>query len=446
MKWIVRSVLVIFVIVVATAIVFASGPPARAQPPEVWVDDDFTPATPGWETTHFDNIQDGIDAVASSIVHVSVTTDWAYFESDWLVSPPMPINAASPAPGTLPDWELVDVNPEVARWSMGMAYDSDRQVIVMFGGRDGSSPLADTWEYDGNSWYRVTTLNAPAPRIWHSMAYDSARKRTVLFGGFDLSTFFGDTWEYDGNDWQLITTLHSPPAMSEMCMVYDSCRNTIVLFGGEAYGIEYSDTWEYDGGDWTKVSTPTSPPRGTLAAMAFDSSRCKVVFFGSGVVGDPGPSDAGTWEYDGITWTRVYPTTSPLGRWAHAMAYDAARERVVLFGGYGPTYPSGSQLNDTWEYDGINWSQIDTPASPTARQQHGMAYDSVRGCVVMFGGTAGRGETWEYVPPPPPSPSPIVGGTVVEEDIFEVMMPWLGVVGLIVLVTGAVLVRRLIMS
>ena len=35
----------------------------------------------------------------------------------------------------------------------------------------------------------------------------------------------------------------------------------------------------------------------------------------------------------------------------------------------------------------------------------------------------------------PPRPSPIVGGTVVEEDILEVMMPWLGLVGLIVLTT-----------
>jgi parallel beta-helix repeat protein len=36
---------------------------AQALVPEVWVDDDFDPSTPGWGVTHFDNIQDGYVAV-----------------------------------------------------------------------------------------------------------------------------------------------------------------------------------------------------------------------------------------------------------------------------------------------------------------------------------------------------------------------------------------------
>jgi parallel beta-helix repeat protein len=42
-----------------------------APPTEVWVDDNFDSSTPGWQITHFDNIQDGIDAVAGSIVNVA---------------------------------------------------------------------------------------------------------------------------------------------------------------------------------------------------------------------------------------------------------------------------------------------------------------------------------------------------------------------------------------
>ena len=54
-----------------------------AQPPEVWVDDDFTASTPGWGTTHFDSIQDGIDAVASpGTIHVA---DGTYYENIELV-------------------------------------------------------------------------------------------------------------------------------------------------------------------------------------------------------------------------------------------------------------------------------------------------------------------------------------------------------------------------
>ncbi|MHC4945787.1 MAG: right-handed parallel beta-helix repeat-containing protein [Planctomycetota bacterium] len=44
---------------------FALPHPLSFIPPEtVWVDDDFTPYTPGWGRTHFTDIQSGIDAVA----------------------------------------------------------------------------------------------------------------------------------------------------------------------------------------------------------------------------------------------------------------------------------------------------------------------------------------------------------------------------------------------
>lgn len=42
---------------------------------EVWIDDDFGPSTPGWGVTHFDRIQDGIDAMdAGGTAHVSQGT------------------------------------------------------------------------------------------------------------------------------------------------------------------------------------------------------------------------------------------------------------------------------------------------------------------------------------------------------------------------------------
>ncbi len=43
-----------------------------AQPPQVWVSNGYDSSTPGWGYTHFDRIQDGIDAVANSgMVHVA---------------------------------------------------------------------------------------------------------------------------------------------------------------------------------------------------------------------------------------------------------------------------------------------------------------------------------------------------------------------------------------
>jgi hypothetical protein len=37
---------------------------------------------------------------------------------------------------------------------------------------------------------------------------------------------------------------------------------------------------------------------------------------------------------------------------AHALAYDADRRRVVLFGGQ----TAGATVEETWEWDGLTWT------------------------------------------------------------------------------------------
>ena len=91
----------------------------------------------------------------------------------------------------------------------------------------------------------------------------------------------------------------------------------------------------------------------------------------------------GTSSAQGLPWTQV---ASGPPRRDHAMAYDAARQRVVLFGGNNnPT----NYLGDTWEWNGTNWTQLAPATSPTGRVSHAMAYDAARQRVVLLGGSNG---------------------------------------------------------
>lgn len=153
---------------------------------------------------------------------------------------------------------------------------------------------------------------------------------------------------------------------------------------------------------WAERSrTGPSPRRDSLGslAMAFDSARRRVVLFGGQHPTTQMPLDD-TWEWDGITWRRVgQGAVGPPARAGTAMAYDAARGRVVLFGGLGSAQ---NNLQDTWEWDGQAWLARTPATSPSARCGHAMAYDPVRRAVVLFGGEAygeqlmGAGETWEW--------------------------------------------------
>jgi hypothetical protein len=91
-----------------------------------------------------------------------------------------------------------------------------------------------------------------------------------------------------------------------------------------------------------------------------------------------------------LNWRQLFPQTSPPAREAQAMTYDSNHGQVVLFGGLASIYiyPNGL-LNDTWVWDGSNWTQKFPENSPPARFGQAMVYDSAQGQVVLFGG---RGE------------------------------------------------------
>lgn len=69
------------------------------------------------------------------------------------------------------------------------------------------------------------------------------------------------------------------------------------------------------------------------------------------------------------------------GRSDHALAYDGARGRTVLFGGY-----RGSSLSsETWEWNGTSWELRTPSVSPVpVRFGHAMAYDSARRKTVLL--------------------------------------------------------------
>ena len=102
---------------------------------------------------------------------------------------------------------------------------------------------------------------------------------------------------------------------------------------------------------------------------------------------------ADTWEWDGATWAQV-ATTGPGIRQQHAMAFDSLRAKVVLFGGYDGVNYRG----DTWEWDGSQWAMM-SPAGPDIRTRAAMAYDSSLSRAVLYGGFNGSSlldDTWEW--------------------------------------------------
>jgi hypothetical protein len=182
----------------------------------------------------------------------------------------------------------------------------------------------------------------------------------------------------------------SPAARQMMGMTYDAAQRDVVLFGGLA-GIGYdayavNDTWTWDGSAWTEQHPATSPPARYGAGMTYDAARGKLVLYGG--LDDNSQWLADTWTWNGVNWTEEHPARSPGGRVRPGLTYDARLQKVVLWAGDGP---------GTWTWDGTNWTQVRTFTSPPMREEFGMTYDAARGVVVMFGGRDGpTNDTWTF--------------------------------------------------
>lgn len=305
-----------------------------------------------------------------------------------VVVSPLVIATTSLAGPSQPYWAERCVTGPSARNAYHVAYDSARSVSVLFGGYD-TTDLGDTWEWDGSSWL-LRSSAGPSARNQHAMAYDSERNETILFGGVtEPSVFRGDTWAWDGTSWTLLANL-GPSARYQHAMAFDSARGVTVVFGGaDASATLQTDTWEWDGTQWLLRSN-VGPSRNG-AEMVYDSARERVVLFGGS--NQPGTVNYNdTWEWDGTTWTQV-ATTGPSPRRAHGMAYDSMRGVAVLFGGWDGT----ESLNDTWEWDGTQWLEAIGP-QPESRSFHMLVHDAARDRTIVFGGSGGSlllGDTWE---------------------------------------------------
>ncbi|MCA8975603.1 MAG: hypothetical protein KDC98_12855 [Planctomycetes bacterium] len=291
-------------------------------------------------------------------------------------------------------WNLrIAANPMGQRSNPGLAFDHGRGKAVLFAGTGLGGNVADTWEYDGDTWSRIATMTTPPWRWFGAMTYDSVRRRIYLVGG-DAGGGAGlsDMWEYDGVDWTQLFPATMPTSRLRHAIAFDEARGAIVLFGGiDAAGQKIDETWEWNGVNWTKRTVTPRPPARMNHAMIYDAARARTVMFG-GI--DLPTSFDDTWEWDGATWTRVGAAQpAPPIATTHSMAYDRTRGQTVM-----QPHVLVTGGGDTWIRDGSGWQIAATAESPGVVDNHALAFDPVRGETVMFGQTNLGGtapvETW----------------------------------------------------
>jgi PKD repeat protein len=197
--------------------------------------------------------------------------------------------------------------------------------------------------------------------------------------------------------WTNLTSADSPPWSYSEAMTYDNGSQSVLLFGTNASGGTLGDgTWEFAGGEWKHlaITVGAAPPYQTGMSMAYDGHDGYVLMFGCPGSAQENGSCNDTWEFTGGTWHQIDALNPPLasdvlGRYGQvgplSLAYDAKDSYPVLTNGY-----------DTWKYSGGTWSpfcRIPTNCSsgfiPGPNLYGTAVYDAHDG-YVLFVGVADR--------------------------------------------------------
>jgi hypothetical protein len=254
-------------------------------------------------------------------------------------------------------------------------------------------------------------------REFAAIAHNTTTQQFILFGGINngpegggQGPYFNDTWIWSSARWEKRTPATQPEPRWQAAMSYDSAHREAVLFGGydgrsrrtvntpwallrdspvPRHGtvVYYRDTWVWNGTDWTQRDPAQAPSERSSHAMAYDAARKQIVLFGG--LSPAGKSLDDTWVWDGTNWKKMNPVNIPPARSSAAMAYDPNHRQIVMFGGMDMNGIPARHFafGDTWFWDGTNWAKAEpTGALPESRSGAGIDYDPSHGRLVLFSG------------------------------------------------------------
>ena len=270
------------------------------------------------------------------------------------------------------------------------------------------SPSAATWLWNGSDWSKASGSTPLVAFGSGSLATDPVSGRAVLLtrGPFAEPALgaaqpaiacptqnaampdghltcpwpvtYAPAWMWNGHQWNVMASNTNTSSFDLVgsSIVDDAVSGRLASFGGNfiapmpqplpctscVKGVPTTppacctgteSIWT--GTAWKQVGTYKNGPQ-TLGVtfMGDPAAHSDVLLTGDGQ----------TWIWTGV-WTRAHPGTTPPIANGAASAYDAATGQVVIFGGFGTTSRTTGLYDQTWTWDGSNWSRRGGSAGPS---------------------------------------------------------------------------------
>ena len=308
------------------------------------------------------------------------------------------------------------------------AYDAVNDRLLFFSIDDGGAlpRPTDTWVLAAAtglapSWINLPTSGpTPLGRYAHSVVYAPTSNRIIVFGGCPANCGFAlsDVWVLTNANglggpatWSALGAAGSFSSEGHAA-VYDDANNRMIAFGGQqGFNVPWNTVRVLENADgtggppaWTTLAPTGSPPAARESVGAgYDPATNRMIVFGGATLtccAFVAATYNDVWvltHANGLggtpDWIQLAPAgTPPPKRYWHSAVYDAATNRLIVFGGLdaqgGPASP---YYDDVWVLTNANglggvptWTQLATAGTPpTGRFGHVAAYNSTTGSMVV---------------------------------------------------------------
>lgn len=212
-------------------------------------------------------------------------------------------------------YEIDDPLPFGSRVTRAV-HDRARRQNLLVTAVDGDSDL-QTWVHRAQRWERLP-ITGPPIRTNAALAYDSEREAVLLYGGSSSGTLRNDLWVFDG-EWREVATTETPPPGPRPLLAFDVARGVAVCVpGGE--GDVAMNVWELEGTVWRRAVPLPIRPTGLVYYAPSNSIWATASF----------PPSITVWELNVDRWLPIRASTNPIPRAGPFTVYDDAGKRLVV--------------------------------------------------------------------------------------------------------------------
>ena len=156
-----------------------------------------------------------------------------------------------------------------------LAYDAARSEVVGIG-RGYTTILGSR----ATVWRK---LQVPGPLGYahdSAMCYYPPTKTVFWQGGFQGRGSVSETWEWNGQSWRKVTTQRKPGPRTSGWLVFDP-NSKLLFYGGGWSGVDLHDLWTFDGIEWKQL-TVVCPSDRSLVAAAYDYATQRIIAVDNG--------------------------------------------------------------------------------------------------------------------------------------------------------------------